>query len=794
MKSTYKVGLICLFLLIAVLGVSLQISAENGENDSALTATTIIPNSSVTAELSSASDIDFYSFSLEQAGTVELSFFVEGAYNSGVAWIVRLMDCNEQVILEKGVKGGAQGAVYTSPKIGLAAETYYIEVRKSVMGSYSALEYRLSVDFSRSSCWERERNGTFADSTAIESGVCYYGLLSSYNDVDIYSFCLTDSLQGALVFQPESIANPAVGWNLRLYDMSKTNIVYSVTGIGRIEMLLGAYVQLDQPYYIEITSADGMEYDSFEYMLTVGASVHVCDLVDVEAKTPTCLIAGNIAYRICEECGKKYDLFGEEIDLVAIAATGHITENVLPLISVAPTCTASGAQMIRCAAEGCGAEMYSEIPALGHRMGLDWSVDVESTCTVAGKQSHHCLNENCSYFEDQTEMPLANHDYQITVVLQETCVTGGVVIKTCKDCGYREDEAVQATGHHLFGEWVTVRESTCSIKGEKRQTCNACTAENTVELDLLPHSYSSEWTIDLAPTCTAMGSRSYHCDLCDHQKDVEQIDVLGHDLSNQYTIDHQPTCETSGRKSRHCSRCDLKMDTVELDPLSHDFGTVFVTDVSATCESEGRESKHCSRCEAVIEARAIPAIGHSLGAWRVIEEASCTNKEKRERSCITCQKAEAVEFGELLDHVFLPTFTVDIAATCEGDGVKSRHCGKCGERTDVTVIASTDHAYDAGSVAVKPTAKSAGTMVFTCGNCEETYSETIEKLEMERNAVWIAGIFLALVVIGGLTAVAVLKVRGKRAADMTKNDDTSQAEASTVSEEHSRQDTSNESV
>ena len=789
MKSSYKTGLVCLFLLIAVWCASVQISAENGENDIALTATEIVPNCSVSDTLSSGSDVDFYSFSLDQRGVVELNFWVDGAYNSGVAWMVRLLDCNEQVIFEKSVKGSSQGAIYTSPKIGLAAETYYIEVRKSVMWGYSSLEYSFSVDYTQSNCWEQERNDMFDSSNAIELGVSYHGLLSSYNDVDIYSFRLSESLQGALVFLPESNAIPTVGWRLRLYDESKTNVVYSATGMGRIEILMSSYVQLEETYFLEISSADSMECDGFEYTITIGVAAHICDLEDVEAKAPTCLVAGNIAYRICGECGKKFDLHGDEIDLVAIAATGHITENVTPTVLVVPTCTESGEQMIRCAADGCGAEMHSEIPALGHHMSVDWSVDTDSTCTSAGKQSRHCLNENCGYFEDQRDMPLAEHDYQITVALQETCVTGGVIIKTCKDCGYREDEAVQATGQHLFGEWVTVRDSTCTVKGEKRQACKVCTVENILELDLLPHVYSSEWTIDVTPSCTTGGSRSYHCVLCDHQKDIEAIDAFGHDLSDQYTIDQQPSCEVAGRKSKHCSRCDLTTDTVELAPLSHNFGTVFVTDIAATCENDGRESKHCSRCEAVIEARAIPAIGHSLGAWRVIEEASCTNKEKRERSCITCQKAETVEFGELLDHVFLPTFTVDIAATCEGDGVKSRHCGKCGERTDVTVIASTDHAYDAGSVAVKPTAKSAGTMVFTCGNCGETYSESIEKLEMERNAVWIAGIFLALVAVGGLTVILILKARGKRAADMTKNDDTSQAEASTVSEEHSRQDT-----
>ena len=73
MKSSYKTGLVCLFLLIAVWCASVQISAENGENDIALTATEIVPNCSVSDTLSSGSDVDFYSFSLDQRGVVELN-------------------------------------------------------------------------------------------------------------------------------------------------------------------------------------------------------------------------------------------------------------------------------------------------------------------------------------------------------------------------------------------------------------------------------------------------------------------------------------------------------------------------------------------------------------------------------------------------------------------------------------------------------------------------------------------------------------------------------------------------
>ena len=757
MNSTIKMSLVCLMLLVAIFCASMSISAEITSNDTLNTATGIFPDCTVQDTLSSASDKDFYTFELAPAGTVELCFEVgSGSMSSYGSWMIQLMDDHEQVILKQSVTDSSQGAIFVSPKIGLDAGIYYIKVEKSRTGAFSSKEYALSVDFTQSNCWEKEINDSYGCSNAIEAGVECHGLLSLYDDVDMYSIRMTDRLEGSLVFQPDVGADPAVGWKLELYDESRAHIVFSDTSKGRMEFLLSEYLQLDQTYYLKISSAQRSKYDPDVYTIDI-VTDHVCDLTYFEANAPTCTLEGNVAYRQCKECQKIYDLNGVELLSAAVAATGHNTKDVMPTVIKAATCTEAGFQVIYCATQGCGKEVASEtIPALGHRISDAWSVDEASDCQKAGKQSRHCLNEGCNYFEDQIELPPIEHEYQVTVADQATCVTDGVIIKVCKDCGYREDEVVEATGQHVFGEWRMTRESTCTVKGTKTQSCG-CGLMNVLELELMAHVYSSDWTVDMQPTCTLVGSRSHHCVSCGHKSDVEQLAALGHQFQSQFTYDQQATCENVGSKSRHCERCDCRADVTEIpaeghnygewvalsqatcintgiegrtcskcgrlesrettDALGHDFETDYVIDIPAKCEVVGSRSKHCSRCGAASESQEIPAMGHTYGAWEVLSEASCETREKRGRTCTACGHSIAEEVGDALGHDYTQTFTIDLASSCETEGCRSKHCRRCDARCDVTVISPSGHTFGQWMIEAEPTCLNTGTEARTCAIC-----------------------------------------------------------------------------
>lgn len=80
---------------------------------------------------------------------------------------------------------------------------------------------------------------------------------------------------------------------------------------------------------------------------------------------------------------------------------------------------------------------------------------------------------------------------------------------------------------------------------------------------------------------------------------------------------------------------------------------------------------------------------HSYGEWSVVKEATCTEKGVEHRLCSICGAEETREI-EALGHEFSEYFTVDKAPTVTEEGSKSRHCVRCDEVTDVTVIAKLE--------------------------------------------------------------------------------------------------------
>ena len=93
------------------------------------------------------------------------------------------------------------------------------------------------------------------------------------------------------------------------------------------------------------------------------------------------------------------------------------------------------------------------------------------------------------------------------------------------------------------------------------------------------------------------------------------------------------------------------------------------------------------------------------------------------------------------EHVHTLVKTDAKAATCTEDGNKAYYtCSDCGKvfadeaateeiTLEETVIKATGHNWDAGVITKEPTTEEEGVRTYTCQNCGETRTETIDKLE-----------------------------------------------------------------
>lgn len=110
-------------------------------------------------------------------------------------------------------------------------------------------------------------------------------------------------------------------------------------------------------------------------------------------------------------------------------------------------------------------------------------------------------------------------------------------------------------------------------------------------------------------------------------------------------------------------------------------------------------------------------------------EPTCTGKGySGDTCCKHCgTKLQSGTDVDALDHEFSKDFTVDTEATCKSVGSKSRHCIRCEEKTEITEIPKSDHAWDDGKITKEATETAEGVKTYSCKVCGVTRTETIPK-------------------------------------------------------------------
>ena len=192
------------------------------------------------------------------------------------------------------------------------------------------------------------------------------------------------------------------------------------------------------------------------------------DIVNHEAKAPTCTEKGNNAYETCSRCD--YTTFEE------IAALGH---DIQSHAAKAATCTEKGYNAYETCSR-CDYTTYSEIAATGHT--LQSHAAKAPTCTENGYKAYETC-KNCSYTTYKVQYA-TNHAYVNHEAKAPTCTEkGNNAYQTCENCDYTTFEEVPATGNHTYGEWELVKEPTHKETGEEKRTCSVC---GDVETNAIP--------------------------------------------------------------------------------------------------------------------------------------------------------------------------------------------------------------------------------------------------------------------------------------------------------------------
>lgn len=430
------------------------------------------------------------------------------------------------------------------------------------------------------------------------------------------------------------------------------------------------------------------------------------DLVDVEAKEPTCTEPGNEKGQMCTTCGWT--------DVKTIPATGH-TEVIDE--AVAPTCTETGlTEGKHCSVCGEVTVKQEIISALDHKWN-EGEITTPATCTNTGIKTFICstcneTKEEVTPINPDNHNPIAYEDVAATCT--KTGFTGGTYCEACNT--HLTDRTVTDMIEHDWDNGVMTLEPTCNDRGETTYACNTC-GTYKVEEDIPALSHDLEDVAAVDPTCESEGHEAgKKCVRCDYTEGLAIIGALGHDLEETSRV--PSSCNMNGYILKECTRCDYFED--EELPLDEDAHKLFtVSGYAATCIEDGLTDKvYCAHCGKVMsEATVIPATGHTE-ITDAGKAASCTETGLTEgKHCSVCnetlvaqEEIPATGHTEVVDAAVAPTCT-------EAGLTEGKHCSVCDTiLTEQEVIPATGHAYGEWTVVTPATIDAEGLEQRVCAN------------------------------------------------------------------------------
>lgn len=161
-------------------------------------------------------------------------------------------------------------------------------------------------------------------------------------------------------------------------------------------------------------------------------------------------------------------------------------------VTTEPDCKNDGVKTFTCSV--CSATKTEAVPSTGnHSYGNGVKVDENQhkvTCAGCGdeKTVNHTMDNG-------------------TVTTKPTCSAEGVMTYACTGCAHTTTEKIDATGEHVYGEWIK------DDAENHKQVCEGC-GKSVTEA----HAWD-EGELTKEPTCNAEGTWTYTCSVCGETKD-----------------------------------------------------------------------------------------------------------------------------------------------------------------------------------------------------------------------------------------------------------------------------------
>lgn len=182
--------------------------------------TPIVTNQTYKGSIMRDEDTDWYKFTLTKSGMVTLQLDHKTLASKEDYWAIGLFQFDGNNWIYDGKVLGSEN--YLSPEIGLPEGTYLIRVMGVNISHrdyrYDPSTYSLKVNYTESSSWEKELNGSHEAMNEISTNQTYKGSIKDQGDEDWFTFTTDRAGYLQIQFNHEKLATKDDKWTIDLYQ------------------------------------------------------------------------------------------------------------------------------------------------------------------------------------------------------------------------------------------------------------------------------------------------------------------------------------------------------------------------------------------------------------------------------------------------------------------------------------------------------------------------------------------------------------------------------------------------
>lgn len=243
-----------------------------------------------------------------------------------------------------------------------------------------------------------------------------------------------------------------------------------------------------------------------------------------------------------------------------------------------------------------------------------------------------------------------------------------------------------------------------------------------------------------------------------NQKPTNTPSTPAHAHNWEKTSEVASTCLKKGSATYTCTECG-KTKTENYPIGEHEFEVI--EELPATCTTPKHLTYKCSVCGELDYAEFGEKINHIYIPSNDSHEASCTEGGFFHYVCSVCGD-EYTETTEPLGHDYSDSYTVDKKATCTEEGVKSIHCKRCDEIKEGSEVTLPMVEHVAEKKINAATTFESGLETEVCKNCGKVLSETVLPSWFELNKTLVIGVGAGAVAVVTLIVVGIVIAIKKR--------------------------------